>query len=430
MAKIDSDPLEPIPHHNLNEQWIWKDETNSLELISNVSGLSSTNQSKKSIKPLTGHGHEKRNDRIPSHALNKRCGVKLQGPPSTAVRGSSAKPSVRNGLATNTAEHDTVTMNDVKSVAKNNCLNKKTQDSALFMELYFCSDQLDDFLWAALNYFDAFFERKLLEEKPKPMAVQPSVAEKKAIALVLSKEDEAKKALAQCYGVLVLGLDLEGVHHMHCGRKRNSATQRDRDLYENLYNFVANVTWITFRRPSLDVIEKELGRLLRSDTFNPAIRPKHIQEIYGKDRLKRDSVKEPLTPAEYRRLQPKRPAIKSILNQRSPVISALIPTSVEAAKQCKTRQEVNSLVAMDCKHTVEFPKSVGIIGEPLSGFIAETLVPLGQDGQEEINEVEMIPDDCSNNEIKPSNVMYASVDQSFNQEDTPIKHQMDSSSDK
>jgi hypothetical protein len=135
-----------------------------------------------------------------SNSLNKRCGVKLQaaGPPSTAVRGLSAKPSLRNGLATNpAAEHDTVTMNDVKTVAKNNCL--KTQDAALFKELYFwyiadyiyftgcpsikcltftcnspilfSSEQLDDFLWAALNYFDAFFERKLLEEKPKPMAV-------------------------------------------------------------------------------------------------------------------------------------------------------------------------------------------------------------------------------------------------------------------
>ena len=47
---------------------------------------------------------------------------------------------------------------------------------------------------------------------------QPSVAEKKAIALVLSKEEEAKRSLAQCYGVLVLGLGLEDAHHMHCGR--------------------------------------------------------------------------------------------------------------------------------------------------------------------------------------------------------------------
>ena len=28
-------------------------------------------------------------------------------------------------------------------------------------------------------------------------------------------------------------------------------------------------------------------------------------------------------------------------------------------------------------------------------------MPVGQDGQEEINENEIVPDDCSNNEIKP-----------------------------
>ena len=44
------------------------------------------------------------------------------------------------------------------------------------------------------------------------------MAEKKAIALVLNKEEEAKRSLAQCYGVLVLGLGLEEAHHMNCGR--------------------------------------------------------------------------------------------------------------------------------------------------------------------------------------------------------------------
>ncbi|XP_028396008.1 protein phosphatase 1 regulatory subunit 36-like isoform X2 [Dendronephthya gigantea] len=401
MAKTtqDPDPLEAVPLQ-LNEQWIWKDDTNSLELISNISGLSSTNQSKKSIKPTTGYAHEKRNDRITSNCMTKKYGMKLQAvPPSTAMRVSSAKPSIRSGLPTAiTSEHNTITINDIKTVAKNNCLNDRTKDSPLFKKNYFNSAQLDDFLWAALNYFDAFFERKLLEEKPKPMAVQPSLAEKKAIALVLNKEEEAKRFFAQCYGVLVLGLGLKDAHHMHCGRKRNSATQRDRELYENLYNFVANVTWITFRHPNLDVIEKELGRLLRSDTFNPAIRPKHPEEYFGKDHLKQDHNLSPLTPAEYRRLQQKRPAIKSIVNQRSPVISAIIPTSTEAAKQCKTRQEMNSLITMEYKHTMEFPKRVGIIGEATSGFNAETLMPLGED--QDMSQVEIISDDCSMQEIK------------------------------
>ncbi|GCC41786.1 hypothetical protein chiPu_0025671, partial [Chiloscyllium punctatum] len=37
-----------------------------------------------------------------------------------------------------------------------------------------------------------------------------------------------------------------------------------------LYSFCAYVTWVTFGRKNLDVIELELGRLLRSEIFNPA----------------------------------------------------------------------------------------------------------------------------------------------------------------
>ena len=42
---------------------------------------------------------------------------------------------------------------------------------------------------------------------------------------------------------------------------------------------------------------------------------------------------------------------------------------------------------------------VGIIGEPISGFNAETLMPLGED--QEMSQVEIISDDCSTKEIKP-----------------------------
>ena len=33
------------------------------------------------------------------------------------------------------------------------------------------SEQFDEFQLAILNYFDAFFERMAIENKPKPMAV-------------------------------------------------------------------------------------------------------------------------------------------------------------------------------------------------------------------------------------------------------------------
>jgi len=35
----------------------------------------------------------------------------------------------------------------------------------------FSSEQFDEFQLAILNYFDAFFEKMAIENKPKPMAV-------------------------------------------------------------------------------------------------------------------------------------------------------------------------------------------------------------------------------------------------------------------
>ncbi|GCB83825.1 hypothetical protein scyTo_0024197, partial [Scyliorhinus torazame] len=53
-----------------------------------------------------------------------------------------------------------------------------------------------------------------------------------------------------------------------------SATHKDRQLYECFYSYCAYVTWVTFGRKSFDVIESEIGHLLRSDIFIPVQRAK------------------------------------------------------------------------------------------------------------------------------------------------------------
>lgn len=40
-----------------------------------------------------------------------------------------------------------------------------------FESFFSSSEQFDEFQLAILNYFDAFFERMAIENKPKPMAV-------------------------------------------------------------------------------------------------------------------------------------------------------------------------------------------------------------------------------------------------------------------
>ncbi|XP_015769098.1 PREDICTED: protein phosphatase 1 regulatory subunit 36-like [Acropora digitifera] len=238
------------------------------------------------------------------------------------IKGSSPRPSIK---AAGANEHATVTLEDVKSVALDSIPDGHHLPST-FQECY-SSEQFDEFQLAILNYFDAFFETMAIENKPKPMAVEPSLVERKALATAISKQEAAQRLLGQSYCTLVLGLGLEDKHHLACGRQRNSDTNRDRDLFEALYKGRKNNQYYFI---IIIIIFSLQIRMFRSHTFNPAGRPQAIEEVYAIDRLK-DSTKKPLTPAEYRRLKPKRPPIKSIIGQRSPVLVSLLPTSQEAS---------------------------------------------------------------------------------------------------
>lgn len=48
--------------------------------------------------------------------------------------------------------------------------------------------------------------------------------------------------------------------------------------FQTLHHYCCFVVWITFRRKHFDLIKKEMGTTLRSDTFNPAIRVKNAPE--------------------------------------------------------------------------------------------------------------------------------------------------------
>ena len=50
------------------------------------------------------------------------------------------------------------------------------------------------------------------------MISEPSLAEKKALATAIAKEEAAQKLLSKSYCIMVLGLGLEEQHHMACGK--------------------------------------------------------------------------------------------------------------------------------------------------------------------------------------------------------------------
>lgn len=78
-------------------------------------------------------------------------------------------------------------------------------------------------------------------------------------------------------------------------RNRVSSGFKDRGLYETLYPFCIFFVWITFKRRDYELIRTEIGRLLRSDSFNSEIRVESILEEENrkpKARIKSDNKKE------------------------------------------------------------------------------------------------------------------------------------------
>ena len=72
-----------------------------------------------------------------------------------------------------------------------------------------------------------------------------------------------------CYA----GLELPELHHMECGNSRVSSLYKDRNQYEKLYTFCTYIVWVCFKRREMEAIKREIGRILKSDFFNPHARP-------------------------------------------------------------------------------------------------------------------------------------------------------------
>ncbi|XP_064623437.1 protein phosphatase 1 regulatory subunit 36-like isoform X2 [Lineus longissimus] len=395
-------------------KWTWKEETATLEFISNNPNADKLDKKKRGQK---GGGHHlmdfgsKRNDRNTPSLVNRPYGQ--QARPRAHGLQKSAKAKQKQS-----EEEQFVTLARVKDVAYD-MLSEVESVAPAFDDL-FSTEQFDEFLVYLINYFQCFFEKVAHENKPNPMNIEPSVAELKYYENLCQRVEVAQRQIGQTYCILVLGLGLEPFHHMACGFSRVSATYTDRNMYETIYSFCSFVVWISFKRKEYETIRKEVGRILRSDTFNPAIRVKNApdepkvadpnddnkennenkekEEAEKKEKKSAEPV-EKLTPAEYRRLHPKRPAIKSIIHQRSPAVVSILPSPKEEANWLFRRTGALSPTALaninrdelteeNMNDNQELPRinfkrfKAGIIGEPLSQFNKMTLTPLGAENEE------------------------------------------------
>ncbi|XP_076442085.1 protein phosphatase 1 regulatory subunit 36-like [Babylonia areolata] len=371
-------------------RWVWKEETCGLEFVSN-----NPTAERKRGKRQDAKGRDRA---VSSRAVGKGRGAH---PRMGNIRGHPSKKDQ--------AEHTTVLLDDIKTVAYD-----MMSEVELLPESFdglMKADQFDYFLLHLLSYFNCFFEKMNQENKKNPMYIEPSLSEKKAYANAVERMEVAQKLLGRSYCVLVLGLGLEKQHHMECGTSRVSSTYNDRSIFETFYNFCTFVVWITFRRKEFDVIKKEIGRMLRSNTFNPAVRvkyaPEEVKEAEPKDKKPEEKKEaqpvQKISPAEYRRLHPKRPPIKSIINQRSPAIVSILPSPKEEANWLFKKGGAMSASSFepeeeDSENLVEErfrdllidvkTFKTGILGEPYNMFNPMTLSPLGAENEDEEHEGE------------------------------------------
>ncbi|XP_046340444.2 protein phosphatase 1 regulatory subunit 36-like [Haliotis rufescens] len=407
MAKVAAEIFElpPLPGPT-SGRWVWRDGDGgrpSLEFISNNANADRQDKRRKAKEHGRGRGDRVASSVARGQGLGRGRG---QARPNTT---KSPHPSKKD-----TTDNPYITLENVKVVA----FERMTEaDQSLVPESFDSlrgTKQFDTFLMYLLSYFNCFFEKMNQENKKNPMYIEPSLSEKMAYADACARLDVAQRLLGQSYCVLVLGLGLEDQHHMGCGQSRVSSTYKDRSMFERFYVYCTYIVWITFRRKEFAIVKKEIGRMLRSDTFNPAIRVKYAPEeskeeqkpdkdVKVQDKIQERIEEKKLTPAEYRRLHPRRPAIKSIINQRSPAVISILPSPKEQSHWLFKRARPvspNSLGRRDHDEEEEEEEQemirsltintvklkIGIIGEASSGFNKVTLMPLGTENEEEEGE--------------------------------------------
>ncbi|KAK2836553.1 hypothetical protein Q7C36_014422 [Tachysurus vachellii] len=362
-------------------KWTWNDEKQTLEFTCfNISD---------------GIKKKRKDSKAPSYQeLVREHLLKISKCKSSTKGGSSGlRKSVRlaelnafKATAECSQERDSITIEDIKQVA----VSVMQENEALPIPLCFMSviqnKELDAFLAALLLYLQCYWQRKALEESSEALMVEQSVTQQQMTAEASVKLELAKKHLAVCYSSLVLGQSLSQQHHMACGRSRVSSTYSDRLLYECLYSFFCYVAWVTFGRRDLKGIQIEINRLLRPDTFNPALRAQRKEpEEEEEEQEITQTESQPKTIQNIRKSQ-HRPGLISTMTQCSPVMMSILPSTQEKASHLFQSSNIHKLppdemidtdVLMEELSQQLATCSFGILGKPLSQLRHNSMMPHG-----------------------------------------------------
>ncbi|KFQ43689.1 Protein phosphatase 1 regulatory subunit 36, partial [Nestor notabilis] len=356
--------------------WYWKDDTNTLEFAS------SSPAAEKNLKEENNTFFQEMRVKTLKSIFQDDCSSKL---PERKLADKEGKLH----MISQWVQHEYVTLDDVKYAA---LLLKDAHESLhmLSLEAVMGNEKIDDFLMALLFYISFYLEKIALEKKYRSLTLTMISFEKTEMDCVLEKLAVSRIHLAKVYCNLILGRRMA---QQPIGKEKPSL-QKDRSYFEGLYNFSSYVTWLAFRRKHFQVIREEMGRLLCSDVFNPALRSKKNIALQkpGDGTADANTVQLPYP----RKDRDKHPSISTMIQQRSPALSTLLPLPNDSAQYLFQNQDCQARdpqphMCDDLPDFSElftnkmFPNRVGIIGAHCSELIA--LVSTS-DGTKEEKEVE------------------------------------------
>ncbi|XP_054683924.1 protein phosphatase 1 regulatory subunit 36 [Grus americana] len=359
--------------------WYWKDDTNTLEFASSNPAAEDNLKEGKNT-----HFQEMRVKTLKS-IFQDDCSAALP------ERRLADKERKLHRLS-KWVQHEYVTLDDVKYAA---LLLKEANESHYMLSFaeVMRNKKLDEFLMALLFYLSFYLEKIALEKKCRSLILTMIFLEKKEMDDVLAKLAVARIHLAKVYSHLILERGMAQQHRMPSGSlRRKTSLQKDRSFFEGFYNFCSHVAWLVFRRKHFQVIREEIGRLLCSNVFNPALRDRSNVDLQkaGDRTADANTIRLPY----LRKVRAKHPSINSMVHQRSPALSTLLPLPKDRAQYLSQNHYRQGTDSQPCTcdglpdFSEWFTTKVGIIGAHCSELKSLMNMPDGMMEEEEEKEEE------------------------------------------
>ncbi|XP_066854566.1 protein phosphatase 1 regulatory subunit 36 isoform X2 [Anser cygnoides] len=261
--------------------WYWKDDTNTLEFAS------SSPTSQENLK-------EGKNTCFREICVKTLKSIFQDECSATLPEKRLADKEEKIHKLSKWVQHEYVTLDDVKYVAL--LLKEEERKSERMLP------------FAAVMGTMIFLENKEMDD-------------------VLAKLAVARIHLAKVYSNFIFGRGMAQQSHSPSGKR--TTLQKDRNFFEGFYNFCSYVAWLVFRRKHFQVIREEIGRLLCSDMFNPTLRDR--SNVFLQEASKRTADADAVRLPCQRQAHAEHPPISSMVHQRSPMLSTLLPLPKESA---------------------------------------------------------------------------------------------------